>query len=90
MSDALSSRLRVTIDGEFVEVDEGATIAAALAIGGAGIRGTRRSVSGEARAAFCGMGVCHECRVTVDGRAHVLACQTACRDGQIIQTAGPR
>ncbi|MEI6003552.1 (2Fe-2S)-binding protein [Paraburkholderia bengalensis] len=90
MSDAPVSRVRVKIDDVFVEVDEGATIAAALAVSGAGIRGARRSVSGEARAAFCGMGVCHECRVTVDGRAHVLACQTPCRDGQVIQTSGPR
>jgi succinate dehydrogenase/fumarate reductase-like Fe-S protein len=38
---------------------------------------------------LCGMGICQECRVTIDGRAHALACQTACRDGQIIQTTGP-
>jgi hypothetical protein len=28
--------------------------------------------------------------VTVDGRMHVLACQTVCRDGQIVQTTRPR
>jgi succinate dehydrogenase/fumarate reductase-like Fe-S protein len=33
------------------------------------------------------MGVCHECRVTVNGRAHVLACQTLCSDGMQIETA---
>jgi D-hydroxyproline dehydrogenase subunit gamma len=71
----------VFIDGERVSVPEFTTIAAALAL-----KPARRSVSGEPRTAFCGMGVCHECRVTVDGRAHVLGCQTLCRDGAIIET----
>jgi hypothetical protein len=47
---------------------------------------TRRSVLGQARAAYCGMGVCHECRVTIDGVAHVLACQTLCRSGMDVRT----
>jgi succinate dehydrogenase/fumarate reductase-like Fe-S protein len=33
------------------------------------------------------MGVCQECRVTIDGRAHVLACQTLCRAGMCIEAA---
>ncbi|HCI6741169.1 TPA: (2Fe-2S)-binding protein, partial [Klebsiella variicola subsp. variicola] len=36
------------------------------------------------RAPFCGMGVCQECRVTVDG-LRVLACQTLCRAGMQIE-----
>lgn len=90
MSDARRSRIRVVIDGEPVDVEQGATVAAALAVCGASMRGTRTSVTGEPRSALCGMGVCQECRVNVDGRAHVLACQTLCRDGQIIQTARRR
>ncbi|CAD6536310.1 (2Fe-2S)-binding protein [Paraburkholderia sabiae] len=90
MRDALLSHVRLTIDGESIEVEKGATIAAALAICGASASGTRTSVSGEPRAPLCGMGVCQECRVTVDGRAHVLACQTLCRDGQNVQTTRPR
>jgi succinate dehydrogenase/fumarate reductase-like Fe-S protein len=31
------------------------------------------------------MGVCHECRVMIDGQ-RVLACQTLCRDGMRIDT----
>jgi succinate dehydrogenase/fumarate reductase-like Fe-S protein len=50
----------------------------------------RVSVSGQARAAFCGMGVCGECRVTIDGRPGVLACLTPCRDGMAVDTAAPR
>ncbi|HGI7054042.1 TPA: 2Fe-2S iron-sulfur cluster-binding protein, partial [Klebsiella aerogenes] len=36
------------------------------------------------RAPFCGMGVCQECRVTVDG-LRVLACQTLCRSDMQIE-----
>ena len=86
MSDPLRSHVCVEIDGAPVEVAQGSTVAAALAVCGASAKGTRRSVGGEPRAALCGLGVCQECRVTIDGRAHVLACQTLCRDGQIIRT----
>ncbi|OLL32351.1 ferredoxin [Burkholderia sp. SRS-W-2-2016] len=79
-----SARVRLTVDGRAIDVASGTTVAAALAI--AGVAGARRSVSGEPRAPLCGMGVCQECRVTIDGRAHVLACQTLCRDGQRIDT----
>ncbi|NYH16160.1 2Fe-2S iron-sulfur cluster-binding protein [Paraburkholderia bryophila] len=79
-----AARIRLTIDGRSVEVDAGTTVAAALVV--AGVSGARRSVSGQHRAPLCGMGVCQECRVTIDGRAHALACQTLCREGQIVRT----
>ncbi|MDQ7976399.1 2Fe-2S iron-sulfur cluster-binding protein [Paraburkholderia sp. SARCC-3016] len=81
------ARVRVTVDGHVLEMPAGATVAAALATH-AGIAGTRTSVTGMPRTALCGMGVCQECRVTIDGCAHRLACQTLCRDGQTIETAG--
>ncbi|WP_025596835.1 2Fe-2S iron-sulfur cluster-binding protein [Burkholderia sp. WSM2230] len=85
MSESGRARIRVSIDGVAIEVDAGTTVAAALVLAGAS-SGTRVSVRGEPRAAFCGMGVCQECRVTIDGRAHALACQTLCRDGQRVRT----
>jgi predicted molibdopterin-dependent oxidoreductase YjgC len=80
--------LTVTINGRAVQVEAGMTVFAALAI--AGVRATRTSVSGEPRSALCGMGICQECRVMVDGAMHVLACQTLCANGQRIDTTGPR
>ena len=77
----------VTIDGVGIEVPAYTTVAAAIARR-YGVRSTRISVSGQPRAALCGMGVCQECRLTVDERAHVLACQTMCRDGMTIRTEG--
>ncbi len=86
MRDTNAVRVRVTVNGEAIDIVAGATVAAALATAGAG--GVRTSVGGQPRAPLCGMGVCQECRVTIDGRAYVLACQTLCREGQVIETTG--
>jgi aerobic-type carbon monoxide dehydrogenase small subunit (CoxS/CutS family) len=52
--------------------------------GGMGV--ARASVTGQPRAPFCGMGVCQECRVRIDGRRR-LACQTVCAEGMRVETA---
>lgn len=81
---------QIVVDGHACEVPAGTTVAAALVLAG-GVRGTRASVAGMPRTMVCGMGVCQECRVSVDGRAHVLACQTICRTGMsIVTTAAER
>ncbi|WP_095053601.1 (2Fe-2S)-binding protein [Pseudomonas sp. Irchel s3b2] len=71
------------LDGRALKVAEGTSVAAALALGSDG--STRTSVSGQRRAPLCGMGICQECRVTIDGRRR-LACQTLCRDGMQVET----
>lgn len=73
----------LTLDGRPLRVAAGTTVAAALAQGGDGT--TRTSVSGQRRAPLCGMGVCQECRVTIDGQRR-LACQTLCREGMQVET----
>ncbi|OBY91619.1 MULTISPECIES: (2Fe-2S)-binding protein [unclassified Pseudomonas] len=73
----------LTLDGRPLRVGAGTTVAAALAQGGDGT--TRTSVSGQRRAPLCGMGICQECRVTIDGQRR-LACQTLCRDGMQVET----
>ena len=55
----------LTLDGRPLHVVAGTTVAAALALGGDGT--TRTSVSGQRRAPLCGMGICQECRVIIDG-----------------------
>jgi predicted molibdopterin-dependent oxidoreductase YjgC len=77
----------LVVDGRRVAVAPGLSVAAALARVGDGV--TRTSVSGMARAPLCGMGICQECRVDIDGR-RVLACQTVCRDGMDISTGLPQ
>lgn len=71
------------LDGRPLRVAPGSTVAAALAQGGDGT--TRTSVSGQRRAPLCGMGICQECRVNIDGQRR-LACQTLCRDGMQVET----
>ncbi len=76
--------IAVSVDGRALAVARGTVVAAALEIAAAG-QGGRVSPSGARRQAFCGMGVCGECRVTVDGVAHRLGCQVACAAGMSIE-----
>ena len=75
--------IEVTVNGVAVRVAAGTTAAAAAMPAGV-VR--RRSVTGEPRAPLCGMGVCFECRATVDGVAHTRTCQVVCRAGMAIRT----
>ena len=67
-----------------VTVPAGSMVAAAVLE--AGIATFRRSVTGEPRGPLCGMGICFECRVRVDGVAHVRSCQTLCENGMDVRT----
>ena len=80
---AASPWVHCMVDGRSVRVAAGTSVAAALAYGGDGV--ARHSVSGQPRAPLCGMGICQECRLRVDGHIR-LACQTVCEDGMQIQT----
>lgn len=71
--------MTIIVGDREIPASSGASVAAALMH--AGVRAFRRSVSGEPRAPLCGMGVCHECRVTIDGVPHRRACLVPVRDG---------
>ncbi len=62
-----------------VAAHEGQSLAAALAAAGHVALGTAKD--GTPRGAFCGMGMCHDCLVVVDGRAGQRACLTTARQG---------
>jgi len=74
--------IQVTINGQAVTVPGGITVAAAVLLSGKS--GIHRSPSGALRGPVCGMGVCFECRVTVNGRAHARSCLTTCEAGMEI------
>lgn len=75
--------ISIELDGEAVETHEGETVAAVLlALGDAS---TRRTVGGETRGIYCGMGVCFDCLVVVDGVPNTRACMTWVRDGLRVQ-----
>ncbi|HVB30184.1 MAG TPA: 2Fe-2S iron-sulfur cluster-binding protein [Gemmatimonadaceae bacterium] len=82
-----SRALTVTIDGRRVSVAAGASVAVALL--DADVVRFRRSVRGEPRGPVCGMGICYECRVTIDGAAHQRACLVDCEEGMVIETGAP-
>jgi predicted molibdopterin-dependent oxidoreductase YjgC len=82
----MAERVRLTVDGQVVEAEPGTSILAAL--WNSGQRTTRSSVTGERRGALCGMGTCHECRVTVDGVPHRRSCLESVRDGMEVRTGG--
>lgn len=67
------------VDGQPVTAYEGETVAAALLA--AGYRTFRHTAHGQPRGLFCGIGVCFDCLVTIDGRPHLRACQTLARPG---------
>ena len=76
--------MKLIINGQAHDAPAGCSVAAALAH--AGLTHTRRSESGQPRAAFCGIGQCQECRVTIDGVGQRLACMTPAREGMHIET----
>ena len=81
--------VRITIDGAVVECAAGTSVAAAiLNRGGPAAGHVRRSVAGSPRGPLCGMGICFECRATVDGRPHERTCQLVARDGMEVRTDG--
>ena len=83
-------RIRFLFDGAEVTAAEGQSIAAALTA--AGHRVWRTTARGKPRGMFCGMGVCQDCLITVDGVANRHACMTRAADGISVetQTALPR
>jgi predicted molibdopterin-dependent oxidoreductase YjgC len=77
--------IHLTVDGQRVPAYEGETIAAALL--GAGRRVFRHAApGGDPRGIFCGIGMCFDCLVMVDGEQDVRACVTPVRDGMRVTT----
>ena len=82
-------RVRLRVDGRPITAYSGETVFAALLA--EGIRALRQPSKDQAktvRGGFCGMGVCQECRVMVDGLPDRRACMTEVRDGMEICTDG--
>jgi sarcosine oxidase subunit alpha len=76
--------LNLRVNGRPVMVARGTSVAVAVLT--AGESAFRRSVSGEPRGPLCGIGVCLECRLTIDGVPHSRSCQIVCREGMVVST----
>jgi hypothetical protein len=73
------------VDDNHLRVPVGTSAAAAVII--SGHMHFRLSVSGEARGPLCGMGICFECKATIDGRPGGRTCQLPVREGMVIRTS---
>ena len=80
----MAEMVRIILNGREIMAAAGTTVAAAIA--NAGVGHTRRSVTGEARGALCGMGICHECRATINGQAHQRTCNIPVAHGMEVAT----
>jgi len=80
----MSDSIEVRVNGKSLRVDAGTIVAAAVAR--AGLARFRRSVLAQPRGPLCGMGICMECRVTINGQKQCRSCQTLCETGMEIQT----
>ena len=81
--DGSGGMVTVEVNGEPVTLPRGAMLVAALLKAGAPCR---VSESGEQRTALCGMGICFECRASVDGMPHQRTCQIICKEGMTVET----
>src|SRR6185295_8635654 len=77
--------VRIRFDGQELEALPGESIAATLAA--AGIVAVRSARSGAPRGPFCGMGVCFDCLVSVDGRPSQRACLTKIEAGMDVRSS---
>jgi D-hydroxyproline dehydrogenase subunit gamma len=82
----MAETVTVMVNGVSVSMPAGSMVSAAILK--TGVTAFRRSATGELRGPLCGMGICFECRVTIDGDEHCRSCQTVCRDGMDVRTDG--
>ncbi|MER5644221.1 (2Fe-2S)-binding protein [Streptosporangium sp. NPDC002524] len=75
----------ISVDGAPVPVVPGQTVGAAMH--GAGVRSWRTTrFGGRPRGLFCGIGVCFDCLVTVNGTPSLRACLTEALPGDLVTT----
>jgi D-hydroxyproline dehydrogenase subunit gamma len=78
--------ITLTVNKIEVSVEDGTTVAAAIS--NAAVTSFRTSVTGDSRGPLCGMGICFECRVTIDGVGHQRSCNILAADGMEVVTNG--
>ncbi len=84
MSGGQMSGVRISVDGVELGGTAGQTIAGVLLT--SGLRSWRLAPSGAPRGLFCGIGVCFDCLVTVNGVPDVRACLRRVVDGDVVVT----
>ena len=81
----MSRETSFTFDGAPMAAVEGQTIAAALIENG--VMSWRTTRFGDRpRGLFCGIGVCFDCLITINGEPNVRACLSAVEPGDDVRT----
>jgi predicted molibdopterin-dependent oxidoreductase YjgC len=84
-----SDRITFTFDGSPITAAAGQSVGAALT--DAGIRSWRTTrKAARPRGLFCGIGICFDCLLTVDGRPNQRACLVTVREGMELDSGGMR
>ena len=73
-----------TFDGVELTARDGQSVASALIANEERITRLTRH-EGRARGLFCGIGVCFDCLITIDGVRNQRSCITALRQGMVIE-----
>ncbi len=77
--------IEFTFDGEKIDAITGQSVAAALLV--ANQRTLRKTrFNNNERGVFCGIGVCFDCLVVIDGIANQRACLIEAKPGMKVQT----
>jgi NADPH-dependent 2,4-dienoyl-CoA reductase/sulfur reductase-like enzyme len=84
---AAPSAITFNYNGAPVDGHAGDTVASALIA--AGDPALRVARDDDKRGVFCGMGVCAECTVMIEGKGESLACMTPATDGMVVDSAAP-
>ena len=80
------SPLTIVADGVALPAYPGETVAEALLASGR--RAWRRTRHGQPRGLYCGIGLCFDCLVTVNGTPNMRACLTTVAAGMVVETGG--
>lgn len=83
---AAAETVTVTVNDEPLTVAAGRTVASALILARQQHAWRSTRFLGQPRGLFCGIGVCFDCLVRVDGRASMRACLVQVTDGMVIET----
>jgi D-hydroxyproline dehydrogenase subunit gamma len=75
----------IEVDGKKILAYEGETIAAALIAAGLLIF-NRTEKRNEPCSLYCGIGICHQCVMIIDGIPNTRACQTLASPGCRVET----
>ena len=79
----MPSEFQFSFEGRPVTARDGQSVAAALLA--AGERCLRIDEAGNPKGAVCGIGVCWECRCSIDGIADMRACMTPAQPGMVVR-----